>query len=99
MDPGLRLRRDPDLQNSVFIQEGNMNRLDGKVALISGAARGIGGETARLMVEAGAKAAVGDALDEKGRETARGLGENAVYVHLDVTRAEDWNAAVAAAVG
>jgi 3(or 17)beta-hydroxysteroid dehydrogenase len=76
-----------------------MNRLDGKVALISGAARGIGGETARLMVEAGARVAVGDVLDEKGRETAGALGDSGLYVHLDVTREEDWNAAVAAAVG
>src|SRR6266404_220202 len=76
-----------------------MNRLDGKVALISGAARGIGGETARLMVEAGAKVAIGDVLDERGRETARGLGDTAIYLHLDVTREEDWNAAVAAAIG
>ena len=72
-----------------------MNRLDGKVALISGAARGIGGETARLMVEAGAKVAIGDVLDERGRETARGLGDAAIYLHLDVTREEDWHAAVA----
>src|SRR5258707_14735929 len=76
-----------------------MNRLDGKVALISGAARGIGGETARLMVEAGAKVAIGDVLDERGRETARSLGDAAIYLHLDVTREEDWNAAVAAAIG
>ena len=76
-----------------------MNRLDGKVALISGAARGIGGETARLMVEAGATVAIGDVLDERGRETARTLGNAALYVHLDVTREEDWNAAVAAALG
>jgi NAD(P)-dependent dehydrogenase (short-subunit alcohol dehydrogenase family) len=76
-----------------------MNRLDGKVALISGAARGIGGETARLMVEAGATVAIGDVLDERGRETARTLGGAALYVHLDVTREEDWNAAVAAALG
>ena len=62
-----------------------MNRLDGKVALISGAARGIGGETARLMVEAGASVAIGDVLDERGRETARTLGDAALYVHLDVT--------------
>src|SRR5215470_10462848 len=79
-----------------------MNRLDGKVALISGAARGIGAETARLMVEAGAKVAVGDLLDERGRQTVRALeaaGGEALYVHLDVTRTEDWAAAVATAVG
>ena len=75
-----------------------MNRLDGKVALISGAARGIGGETARLMVEAGATVAIGDLLDEGGRETVRTLGDAALYVHLDVTSEEDWTAAVAAAL-
>ena len=78
-----------------------MNRLDGKVAFISGAARGIGAATARLMVEAGAKVAIGDVLDERGRETARaiaGAGDAAMYQHLDVTREEDWTAAVAATV-
>jgi NAD(P)-dependent dehydrogenase (short-subunit alcohol dehydrogenase family) len=75
-----------------------MNRLDGKVALISGAARGIGAETARLMIEAGAKVAIGDVLDERGRETARALGSDALYQHLDVTREEDWQAAIAATV-
>jgi NAD(P)-dependent dehydrogenase (short-subunit alcohol dehydrogenase family) len=76
-----------------------MNRLDGKVALISGAARGIGAETARLMIEAGAKLAIGDVLDERGRETARVLGEAAVYVHLDVTNETDWQAAIDAVLG
>src|SRR6266849_930796 len=78
-----------------------MNRLDGKVALISGAARGIGAATARLMVEAGAKVAIGDVLDERGRETAQaiaGTGEAAIYLHLDVTREDDWTTAVAATV-
>ena len=76
-----------------------MNRLDGKVALISGAARGIGAQTARLMVEAGAKVAVGDVLDERARDTARGLGEAALYVHLDVTSEADWQAAIDAVLG
>jgi 3(or 17)beta-hydroxysteroid dehydrogenase len=79
-----------------------MNRLDGKVALISGAARGIGAETARLMVKAGAWVAVADVLDERGRETVRaleGAGGEALYTHLDVTREEDWTAAIAAVTG
>jgi 3(or 17)beta-hydroxysteroid dehydrogenase len=78
-----------------------MNRLDGKVALISGAARGIGAATARLMVEAGARVAIADVLDERGRETAQaiaGAGGTAVYLHLDVTHEEDWRAAIAATV-
>src|SRR5712664_3394094 len=78
-----------------------MNRFDGKVALISGAARGIGAETARLMVEAGAEVAIGDVLDERGAETARsvaGTGSAVVYLHLDVTREDDWTAAIAATV-
>src|SRR5207248_976136 len=51
-----------------------MNRLDGKVALISGAARGSGAETARLMLEAGARVAIADVLDDRGRETAGIVG-------------------------
>jgi NAD(P)-dependent dehydrogenase (short-subunit alcohol dehydrogenase family) len=76
-----------------------MNRLDGKIALLSGAARGIGAATARLMVEAGAQVAIGDLLDEPGRATVRALeaaGGQALYVHLDVTRADDWAVAIAA---
>ena len=79
-----------------------MNRLDGKVALISGAARGIGAETARLMVEAGAKVGVADVLDERGRETVRALtsaGGDALYLPLDVTSEEAWNTAIAATLG
>lgn len=67
-----------------------MNRLDGKVAFLSGAARGIGAETAKLMVSAGAEVAIGDVLDERGRQTAKEIGENAIYVHLDVTSEASW---------
>jgi NAD(P)-dependent dehydrogenase (short-subunit alcohol dehydrogenase family) len=73
-----------------------MNRLDGKIAFLSGAARGIGAETARRMVEAGARVAIGDVLDERGRATAAALGDAAHYVHLDVTSESEWERAIAA---
>jgi len=79
-----------------------MNRLDGKVALITGAARGIGGATARLMAEAGAKVAVADVLDERGRETVQaieGTGAEALYLHLDVTSEDSWQAATQTITG
>ena len=74
-----------------------MNRLDGKVALISGAARGIGGTTARLMAQAGAKVVLADVLDDRGRETVAEIvaeGGQAEYIHLDVTKEDDWTAAI-----
>ncbi|MGE0765236.1 MAG: SDR family NAD(P)-dependent oxidoreductase [Hyphomicrobiaceae bacterium] len=77
-----------------------MNRLDGKVALISGAARGIGGATAKLMAEAGACVVIGDVLTDKAKETVKeieALGGKALSVPLDVTSEKDWNGAVATA--
>jgi NAD(P)-dependent dehydrogenase (short-subunit alcohol dehydrogenase family) len=77
-----------------------MSRLDGKVVLISGAARGIGGETARMMAKAGAKLVVGDVMDDLGRKTVASInasGGEAEYVRLDVTKEEDWTAAIALA--
>jgi 3(or 17)beta-hydroxysteroid dehydrogenase len=73
-----------------------MNRLDGKVAFLSGAARGIGGATARLMVKAGARVAIGDVLDEVGRKLAKEL--DCFYVHLDVSDEASWAAAIDATV-
>lgn len=73
-------------------------RLDGKVALISGGARGMGASHARAMVAHGAKVVLGDILDADGEALAAELGDAAAYVHLDVTSRDGWDAAVATAL-
>lgn len=73
-------------------------RLAGKVALVSGAARGMGASHAREMVAHGARVVCGDILDAEGEQVAGELGDAARYVHLDVTSTDDWERAVAVAV-
>ncbi len=73
-------------------------RLTGRVALITGAASGMGACHARAFVAEGAAVVVADIADEAGTRLVQELGERAVYMHLDVTRADDWAAAVATAV-
>ncbi|MBW2270508.1 MAG: glucose 1-dehydrogenase [Deltaproteobacteria bacterium] len=72
-------------------------RLSGRIALITGAARGQGEAEARRFVAEGARVVVTDILDDEGRALAAELGEAAAYHHLDVAEAEQWDAAVAAA--
>jgi NAD(P)-dependent dehydrogenase (short-subunit alcohol dehydrogenase family) len=77
-----------------------MNRLAGKVALISGGARGQGATETKMFVSEGAAVVFGDVLDDDGKKLEaeiRGKGGQATYVHLDVTREADWRAAVATA--
>jgi len=76
-------------------------RLDGKVALITGAARGIGEAHAQLFAAEGANVVIADVLIEQGEALAtrlRGEGHHAIFQKLDVTSEEDWATAVAATV-
>ena len=78
-----------------------MGRLDGKVAFISGGARGMGAEEARLFAREGAKVAIGDVLDEDGRSVEAEINENGgdcLFINLDVTSEANWQDAIAATV-
>ncbi len=78
-----------------------MARLDGKVAIISGGARGQGATEARMFAKEGAKIVIGDLLDAEGQAVAAEIAEaggDCTYVHLDVTSEDDWRAAVETAV-
>jgi 3alpha(or 20beta)-hydroxysteroid dehydrogenase len=76
-----------------------MGRLDGKVALITGGARGMGKSHVRHFVAEGARVVFGDVLDDKGEYVAAGIGpEHCRYLHHDVTSEADWAAAVALAL-
>lgn len=71
-----------------------MGRFDGKVVLITGAARGQGEAEARLFAAEGAKVFMGDVLDDQGKDVAKQI--SAEYLHLDVSSEDSWNAAAAA---
>jgi 3alpha(or 20beta)-hydroxysteroid dehydrogenase len=79
-----------------------VGKLDGRVIVITGAARGQGEQEARLFAAEGAQVLLGDVLDEQGEAVARDIakeagGDRVRYVHLDVASEADWAAAVAAA--
>ena len=76
-------------------------RLEGKVALISGGARGMGAAEARMFASEGASVVIGDVLEDEGRRVAAEIGEaggQALFVALDVTSESQWRDAIDAAV-
>jgi 3alpha(or 20beta)-hydroxysteroid dehydrogenase len=74
-----------------------MKRLDNKIAIITGGARGMGAATVRLFVAEGARVIIGDVLDADGEALAAELGDAARFVHHDVTDEASWQAVLAAA--
>ncbi|HEY1279375.1 MAG TPA: SDR family NAD(P)-dependent oxidoreductase [Acidimicrobiales bacterium] len=75
-----------------------MGRLDGKIAIVSGGARGMGASHCRTMVAEGAQVVIGDVLEEDGATLAKELGDAATFVPLDVTDEASWSAGLAHAV-
>ena len=76
-------------------------RLEGKVAIITGAAHGMGAEEARLFAREGAKVVVADVLEDEGKQVEAQISESggdAIFVRIDVTKEEEWRAAVQATV-
>ena len=76
-------------------------RLNGKVALITGAARGQGAAEARLFAQEGAKVILADVTDQEGIAVAAEIAEaggDAIYVHLDVANEDEWYAAIQSGV-
>jgi 3alpha(or 20beta)-hydroxysteroid dehydrogenase len=70
------------------------NRLDGRVVLITGAARGQGLGIAARFIDEGAAVALADVNDEAGAAAEKKLGDRALFIHLDVTQEHDWTSAV-----
>ena len=76
-----------------------MFRLDSRVALVTGAARGVGAEIAKTLAEAGAKVVLTDILVAQGEQVADEIGDGARFESLDVTKEEDWTRAVDSTLG
>ena len=74
-------------------------RLAGKVAIVTGAASGMGAATARMFAREGAKVVIADVMEHEGRQIADGIGSAARFERLDVTNEENWVAVVAATTG
>jgi NAD(P)-dependent dehydrogenase (short-subunit alcohol dehydrogenase family) len=74
-------------------------RLAGKVAIITGAASGMGAATARIFAREGARVMIADVLEHEGQQVTAEIGSAARFVKLDVTDEDNWNAVIAATLG
>ena len=77
--------------NGVSMSEG---RLEGRVALVTGAAQGIGKEVARVLAREGAYVIIADIKDDEGRLVVKEIGDSSFYIHMDVRSEHDWQMAM-----
>jgi 3alpha(or 20beta)-hydroxysteroid dehydrogenase len=89
---------DADVRAAAGLRWPAMARVDGKIVLVSGGARGMGAAHAEALASEGGRVLIGDVLDDAGRKVAEKLGDAGCFVHLDVTDADQWDAAVDAAL-
>jgi len=75
-----------------------MKRLDNKVAIVTGGARGMGAATCRVFASEGAQVVIADVLDADGEKLAKEIGANATYAHLDVTDEANWQKVIDATI-
>ncbi|HEV8312452.1 MAG TPA: glucose 1-dehydrogenase [Burkholderiaceae bacterium] len=71
-----------------------MNRLAGKVTIVTGGSRGMGAQTCRLFAQEGARVVIADVLGDEGRALASELGDAAAFMHLDVSEEASWRSLV-----
>ena len=81
-----------EASKNALLEDGH--RLTGKVAVVTGAARGAGAEVARLFVRSGARVVIADILDDLGEQLAAELGDAACFQHLDVVSEDAWEAGI-----
>jgi 3alpha(or 20beta)-hydroxysteroid dehydrogenase len=86
----IRANRAPGRGHKPITLEEIMGQLDGKVAIITGAAQGMGEAHARRFVAEGAKVTLTDVNEDRGNKIAAELGDNAIFVKHDVTSLRDW---------
>ncbi|UCH07521.1 MAG: SDR family NAD(P)-dependent oxidoreductase, partial [Deltaproteobacteria bacterium] len=97
------LKQEVNIGGKILKQESSsrIGRLEGKVAIVTGSAEGIGQATARLFAKEGAKVVVADMNETKGKRVAEEIRQNggeAIFISLDVTREEDWQSLMKATV-
>jgi 3(or 17)beta-hydroxysteroid dehydrogenase len=91
-------RNEPQIRSNQLRESSIMGRVEGKVAIVTGAASGMGKADAQLLAAQGARVVVADLNEADGRAVAAAIGANAIFMRLNVTDEDNWKSVVAATV-